>query len=48
MTWPSTKAARRRVLQLQLDAAVLLQHLDVEIRIALEQCSRGSSLAVSP
>ena len=31
---------RRRVGQFQLDAAILLQHLDVEIRIALEQRAR--------
>ena len=40
MILPSTKAFGRRVLQFELDAAVLLQHLDVEIGIALENVER--------
>ena len=35
MIWPSTKAIAGALLQVELDAAVVLQHLDVEIRVEL-------------
>ena len=40
MIRPSTNASAGALHQLELDAAILLQDLDVEIRIALEQRTR--------